>query len=271
MQKRALATLSALAVVGLLASGALAQTGTETLSRFAARGPKAVRTMSVTGYTIFLPDPLPSGSPTLTWGNGTGGSPSSYSGLLNNWASWGFIVVASTSGSTGTGSQMVQGITVIQNGGFGASTYVCTAGHSQGGSGAVNAARDSRVDCAMPIEPDTTFTATSNGRDLSGKPSLILCGTSDSLAPCGSSSSTRNGSGLFNESSGPVAIVFRQGANHFEPTGSGVNDFTGISTAWLVGNAFGDGPARALFFGPSPQILTVSGWVNERFKGMSGL
>jgi hypothetical protein len=230
-----------------------------------------VRTMSVTCYTIFLPDPLPSGSPTLTWGNGTGGSPSSYSGLLNNWASWGFIVVASTSGSTGTGSQMVQGITVIQNGGFGASTYVCTAGHSQGGSGAVNAARDSRVDCAMPIEPDTTFTATSNGRDLSGKPSLILCGTSDSLAPCGSSSSTRNGSGLFNESSGPVAIVFRQGANHFEPTGSGVNDFTGISTAWLVGNAFGDGPARALFFGPSPQILTVSGWVNERFKGMSGL
>lgn len=49
MQKRALATLSVLAVVGLLASGALAQTGTQTLSRFAARGPNAVRAMIVTG------------------------------------------------------------------------------------------------------------------------------------------------------------------------------------------------------------------------------
>ena len=271
MRKYALPSSSVLALVGLLASSALAQTGTQTLSRFTARGPHAVRTMSVTGYTIFLPNPLPSGSPTLTWGNGTGGSPSSYSGLLNQWASWGFIVVASTSGSTGTGSQMVQGITVIQNGGFGASSYVGTAGHSQGGSGTVNAARDSRVDCTMPIQPDTRFTARADGDDLTGKPSLILCGSSDGLAPCGSSLSTSNGNGLFNESDGPVALVVRTGAGHFVPTGSGVNDFTGISTAWLVGNAFRDGPARALFFGASPQILTVSGWVNERFKGMSGL
>jgi hypothetical protein len=34
---------------------------------------------------------------------------------------------------------------------------------------------------------------------------------------------------------------------------------------------FGDASARALFFGPSPQILQVSGWTNERFKGTSGL
>lgn len=270
-RKRALSMLGVMALVGLLAPSALAQTGTQTLSRFTARGPHAVRTMSVTGYTIFMPNPLPSGSPTLTWGNGTGGSPSSYSGLLTNWASWGFIVVASTSGSTGTGAQMVQGITVIQNGGFGASSYVCTAGHSQGGSGTVNAARDSRVDCAMPIQPDTRFTARADGDDLSGKPSLILCGSSDTLAPCGSTFSTSNGNGLFNESDGPVVIVSRSGAGHFEPTGSGQNDYTGISTAWLVGNMFNNGSARALFFGSSPQILQVSGWTNERFKGTSGL
>ena len=197
--------------------------------------------MSVSGFTLFLPDPLPSGSPTLTWGNGTGGQPVELQRAAQPWASWGIIVVASNSGSTGTGSQMVQGITVIQNGGFGASNYVCTAGHSQGGSGTVNAARDSRVDCTMPIQPDNRFTATSNGRDLSGKPSLILCGSSDTLAPCGSTFSTRNGSGLFNQSSGPAAIVTRTGAGHFEPTGSGQNDYTGISTAWLVGNMFGDG------------------------------
>jgi len=256
-----------LALIGAAAS-ASAQTGAQTLARFTAAGPQTVQQMSVSGFTLFLPAQRPPGSPVLTWGNGTGGSPSTYSGLLRQWASWGILVVASNSGSTGTGSQMVQGIGVVQNGGFNAGDYVCTAGHSQGGSGTVNAARDSRVDCTLPIQPDNRFTATSNGRDLSGKPSLILCGTSDSLAPCGSATSTSNGNGLFNQSAGPVEIVFRSGANHFAPTGSGSNVFTGISTAWFMANMFNDASARALFFSPSRQILEVDGWVNERFKGI---
>jgi hypothetical protein len=253
-----------------VATSAWAQ-GSTTLARFASPGPYAVQTVSVSGYTLFLPNPRPSGAPILTWGNGTGGSPGIYSGLLRNWASYGILVVASNSSNTGTGTQMVQGITVVQNGGLGAGNYVCTAGHSQGGAGSVNAARDSRVDCAMPIQPDTRFTATANGRDLSGKPSLILCGSIDGLAPCGSTFSQSNGSGLFNQTSGPAVIVTRTGAGHFEPVSTGQNDYTGISTAWLVGNMFGDASARALFFGPSPQILQVFGWTNERFKGTSGL
>ena len=140
----------ALGLASLVASSAWAQ-GATTLSRYTAGGGRAVQQMSVSGFTLFLPNPRPTSAPTLTWGNGTGGSPSNYSGFLRQWASWGFLVVASNSGSTGTGSQMVQGITVIQNGGLGAGNYVCTAGHSQGGSGTVNAARDSRVDCAMPV------------------------------------------------------------------------------------------------------------------------
>ena len=259
-----------LGLASMLASSAWAQ-GATTLSRYTSGGGRAVQQMSVSGFTLFIPNPRPTGAPTLTWGNGTSGSPSNYSGFLRQWASWGFLVVASNSGSTGTGSQMVQGITVIQNGGFGAGTYVCTAGHSQGGSGTVNAARDSRVDCAMPVQPDNTFTATSNGRDLSGKPSLILCGSSDTLAPCGSALSTRNGNELFNQSAGPVVLVVRTGATHFEPTSSGVNDYTGISTAFLVGNAFGNADARALFYGANPQILQVSGWTGERFKGTTNL
>jgi hypothetical protein len=107
-------TIFALAL-GLLAiaSDASAQ-GADTLNRFSQRGPFQVQTMSVSGFTLFLPVGRPVGSPIVTWGNGTGGSPGSYSGLLNQWASYGIIVVASTSGSTGTGSQMVQGITVAQ-------------------------------------------------------------------------------------------------------------------------------------------------------------
>ena len=72
-------------------------------------------------------------------------------------------------------------------------------------------------------------------------------------------------------SCGPAVIVTRSGVGHFEPTSSGQNAYTGISTAWLVGNMFNNGSARALFFGSSPQILQVSGWTNERFKGTSGL
>jgi hypothetical protein len=260
----------ALGLASMVASSAWAQ-GATTLSRYTSGGGRAVQQMSVSGFTLFIPNPRPTSAPTLTWGNGTSGSPSNYSGFLRQWASWGFLVVASNSGSTGTGSQMVQGISVIQNGGFGAGTYVCTSGHSQGGSGTVNAARDSRVDCTMPVQLDNTFTATSNGRDISGKPSLILCGSSDTLAPCGSALSTRNGNEIFNQSSGPVVLVVRTGASHFEPTSSGVNDYTGISTAFLVGNAFGNADARALFYGTSPQILQVSGWTGERFKGTSGL
>src|SRR5262245_42264538 len=156
--------------LGLLVAAGQSAFAQTTLTRYEARGPSGVTQMSVSGFTLLVPNPRQSGAPVLTWGNGTGASPSSYSGLLNQWASYGIIVVASNSGQTGTGSQMVQGITVAQGNPVAGGDFVCTADHSQGGSGTVNAARDARVDCTMPIEPDNTFTATSNGRDLSGKP-----------------------------------------------------------------------------------------------------
>jgi hypothetical protein len=268
--QRLFALAVTLGLVSGLASIAAAQ-GTQTLQHFAARGPSAVQQMSANGFTLFIPTTRSAGAPILTWGNGTGASPSNYSGLLNQWASYSILVVASNSSQTGNGQAIDQGITVIQNGGFGAGDYVCTAGHSQGGAGTVNAARDSRVDCTMPIQPDTTFTASANGRDLSGKPSLILCGTADNLAPCGNANATRNGNGLFNQSAGPVVITFLQGATHFTPVSSGSNGFFGISTAWLAANMFNDPSARALFFGPSPQLTGVSNFVNTRFKGTSGL
>jgi hypothetical protein len=141
--------------LGLLAFAADASAqGAATLSKYTSPGQFQVQTMSVSGFTLFLPVGRPAGSPVLTWGNGTGGSPNTYSGLLNQWASYGIIVVASTSSNTGTGSQMVTGIGVAQGASVGGGNYVCTAGHSQGGSGTVNAARDSRVDCTMPIQPD---------------------------------------------------------------------------------------------------------------------
>ena len=41
-------------------------------------------------------------SPIVTWGNGTGGTPGNVSTLLRHFASYGFTVIASTLGNTGS-------------------------------------------------------------------------------------------------------------------------------------------------------------------------
>src|SRR4051794_41663228 len=81
-------------------------------------GPSAVATSDVTDaggnvtYNLLYPANLGTGgvkAPIVTWGNGTGAVPSQYSGLLHQLASWGFVVVASTSTTTGTGAAMLAG------------------------------------------------------------------------------------------------------------------------------------------------------------------
>src|SRR5262249_42130042 len=104
----------ALGLVAVASNASAQATGTDTLNRFSQPGQFQVQTMSGNGFTLFLPLNRPAGSPIITWGNGTGGAPSDYTGLLTQWASYGIIVVASTSANTGTGSQMVTGIGVAQ-------------------------------------------------------------------------------------------------------------------------------------------------------------
>jgi hypothetical protein len=86
--------------------------------------------------------------PVITWGNGTGAAPGQYSVLLTHLASWGFVVIASTSPSTGTGREMLAGEDYLvaasaQSGSpfFGAidTDHVGAVGHSQGADGAAQA------------------------------------------------------------------------------------------------------------------------------------
>ena len=56
-------------------------------------------------FTLYYPTNLGAGGvrhPIVTWGNGTNAVPSQYSGLLNQLASWGFVVIASNSTATGS-------------------------------------------------------------------------------------------------------------------------------------------------------------------------
>lgn len=190
------------------------------INKFNQRGPSAVRTVSSGGFTLFLGNgggPKPG----LTWANGTSGSPSAYTDILTRVASFGTQVVASNSGQTGNGTAVADGVNVLRNADNSVTTDFCTSGHSQGGSGSINAARiiaqrgTANVRCTIPVEPDNRFTASSDGADIRGQ-GLILCGSADNLAPC--NGNTSNGNGLFNESRVATCQVTVTGAGH---TGAG--------------------------------------------------
>jgi dienelactone hydrolase len=131
-------------------------------STFSVKGPFLTISKKVTGYTIFYPKNLEGDHPIITWGNGTYAPTLSYRPLLSHLASWGFVVIASDSLMTQSGDDLVAGIDYLieLNATAGSEFYgmldtdnVGTAGHSQGGGGAINAAKDPRVTCSVPIAP----------------------------------------------------------------------------------------------------------------------
>src|SRR5712692_1369663 len=121
-------------------------------------GPYATTTGTVkdpTGkaiYDLFYPRhyaALGFKSPIVTWGNGTTGRPAMVSTLLGHLASYGFTVIASTSGWTGSGKQIAAAAHYLaaQDTTAGSVFYhkldvhkVAAVGHSQGAGGAVRAA-----------------------------------------------------------------------------------------------------------------------------------
>jgi hypothetical protein len=266
--------------LGLISAFAIAPTQAQAQSpgfdKYKALGPDAARVQEINanGFTMFVVRNAP-GRPGLTWANGTSGTPNSYDsnntdGILRRVASWGVQVIASNSGSTGNGQAVSQGVGVLMGAGLGVTNRFCASGHSQGGSGAVNASRlNANIICTIPVEPDNRFTAQSNGRDIKG-PALILCGTADRLAPCGAANATSNGSGLFNQTPAgvPVVQVFVTGAPHTganSPTGVG-GLFSALVTAQTQAVLVGDPQAKAAMFGPNP-LAGAAGLQQIRFKG----
>jgi hypothetical protein len=282
--RRCLRLLLALALAGtmlaLAPSGrAEAQTGGCTppsTTNYADAGPFQVATESDAVSTFYFPSQLGSNGcarhPVILWGNGTITAPSWYDGLLRHWASHGFIVAAANTSNAGTGNEMRQGLDTLtrRNNAAGDRFYqkvdlanVGTTGHSQGGSGAMRAAQDPRVNNAFPIEAG--FFAGSTDATLNARvPTLFFAGEADSL---------RTGIRQAYDRTANVAAAYAElaGASHLVPLGSG-GGFRGPSTAWARWRMMGDSAAGNQFVGASCGLCTSNEWSvfdrNSRFGSL---
>lgn len=81
--------------------------------------------------------------PIVTWGNGTWAKPEKYAFLLRHLASWGMIVVATRDSSVGTGETLLDALALLTKSELAPLAdirRIAAIGHSQGASGAFNAA-----------------------------------------------------------------------------------------------------------------------------------
>jgi len=251
-------------------------TGVPGIDKFAADGPAPVQVVRVGQCTRFLP---PSGAPGsrigLGWANGTGASPNTYATILQRSASFGAVVTAANTPNSGTGREVSVCIDELARDRSDASGDFATAGHSQGGSGCINAARRvnmangaTRVVTTCQVQPDGTFTVLQvpgnnpaidgtcglagrvncevTAQDLAGSaaaPAVIMCGTADNLAPCGNPG---NGNVFFARANVPVVKLNVIGATHTgdgSPVGQG-----GLYSSFVaacVSAAGGDADASA--------------------------
>jgi pimeloyl-ACP methyl ester carboxylesterase len=219
---------------------------------YGATGPNPVTVTRESVTTFYYPTRMAAGTtyPVILWGNGTITQPSWYDGLLRHLASHGFIVAAANTSNAGTGQEMLAGLDNLtaKNGQAGSPFYgrvdlgnVGVTGHSQGGAGAMNAAKDIRVKTAFPIEgpgqPGNPNPAGVHG------PVLFMAGQQDTQIAAMSLQAYN----LLGEIPGAFAEL--AGATHLTALGS-AGGFRAGATAWASWQLKGDATAKALFVGP---------------------
>jgi hypothetical protein len=232
--------------------------------RYAARGLLETSQSSIPGYDLFYPTDMTAGAhPIITWGNGTFAIPDFYQGLLDHLASYGFVVIASTSMFTGSGKEMLGGVDwlIDENGRPGSLFFnqidtgrVGATGHSQGGGGTINAGTDPRITCTAPIEPTP-------GRvvDLQG-PMFLVAGSEDSIVPASWVTASTYEPALV-----PTVYGIAQGADHLTPLADG-GMLRGYLTAWFCAALMDHEDAWEAFFGEGEncEICNNSNWVAMR-------
>ena len=284
--RRRLATLVALTAVISLSAVFVAppaQAANTIEQQFNVAGTWSVSTQTVTvsgnGYKLFYPTNLGQGGvrhPIITWANGTGGVPDNYTGLLNRLASWGYVVVASTSGTTGPGTLVLAGAQwmVAQDTTAGSifngkldTAKVGAAGHSQGASGALNAqtASGGLIKSVLVYNiPNPIWVGAESVTNWSlvNKPVMFMTGGNDWLI-----SSASGNTGYYNQVAGAAAKASLNGAGHntIQNTGGG---FLGYSVAWFEYTLRGNATARASFVGSPPELNTNSAWANQAEKNL---
>jgi hypothetical protein len=251
---------------------------------YAVRGTWAVSTMTVSdsagSYVVHYPTNLGANGfdhPIVTWGNGTNATPSQYTGVLDQLASWGFVAVASTSTATGSGAEVLAGARYVVNQNTTAGSifqgkldtaHVGAAGHSQGASGALNAAVSSGgliTSVMTNALPDPIWVSAEHKTDFTRLTASVFLtsGTSDVII------STASGQqGYYNQVIGGAAKARLKGAGHNAIQGTG-GGFLGYTTAWFMYRLQGDITARGAFVGSPPEITTNASWQNTAVKGLT--
>ncbi|HET8939342.1 MAG TPA: hypothetical protein VFN67_38115 [Polyangiales bacterium] len=222
-------------------------------------------------YTMFRPSELGKDGfkhPIVTWGNGSGTTPSTYTELLTHWATHGFVVVASNATDTGSGEEMIAGVDwLIAENERADSVYfgkldvssVGAIGYSQGGIGTVIAAVDPRVTTSVPIAGGDSKVDQVHG------PIFLIGFVSDTTVP-----PLWNMAPQYEAAHVPAVYgVLQGGSTHFEALGDG-GRFRGYTTAWLVFQLLHDNALSGVFFGKDCTLCKDSLWVVER-KNVPGV
>lgn len=245
-------------------------------AHYSSAGPWVISTgtyidSSGNSYDLFYPTQLGEGGfkhPILTWGNGSYGTVSQYLGVLNQLASWGFVLIASTSEATGTGHEMLAGAQdmVSMNSDPSSLFYhklntdeVGAMGHSQGAGGTVRATleSDGLIKTAVPISlPAEIWVSQPDAFNLAQltAPVLFLGGSNDWLiaAPWAIWE-------YYQEVPGTASMLILNGADHLTIQGGG-GGYLGYITAWLMYQLQSDQLARSAFVGDPPEANTNPNW-----------
>jgi len=178
----------------------------------------SVTRVTGTGAVFYVPSTtLPVNM--LGWGNGTGGSSTTYQSLLTAAASRCVLVAAATTGSAGSGAAIRDAVNQARSrfaSRLRSPLRICTSGHSQGGGGSFNAARllgSAAAQCVIAVQPDTVFTTRIQGPVAANVDVTCIFSTGDNLAPA-----SRNAGNCRANST-----IYRQvttSGTHFAPTGT---------------------------------------------------
>jgi len=232
-------------------------------------------------YKIHYPAPLPGPCPVVVWGNGTGGTPENYEGVMDHLAGWGFIVIGSYEPYMGTGQAIlttVDFMTILNTDTSGIfygkadMDRVGAVGHSQGAAGVLNAHTDfpagSIFRTLVPVNlPTQKWTNPEHiyNPGMVQCPVFLMSGKADGLiSPVKSNDEAFDAipAGI------PAAMGLAAGTGHLAFTKDGGRHL-GYLTAWLRYQLYNDTIAATAFTGADAEIKHNSGWKEVRLKNLN--
>ncbi len=221
-------------------------------------------------HIVYYPAKLETGKqkyPVVAWANGTGCNYTWYEGLLEKLAEGGYVVIANDETMAADGTAQISSIDFILNESKNSSSVfykkintekIATAGHSQGGRSAVNAAAaDSRIDCVLSL-------AGSNYVEEAEKlstPVFFIAGTNDMMVSPKKWIVT-----AYNACTGPAVYASLDGAIHTTCC-TNPQSYSGYAIEWFDLWLKNDKSAKSMFVSGGT-LSKDADWVDFACKGL---